>query len=42
MIKPYEDAMTMMMWREKVPETGAYDTVNSIPSIMDDLYAHVL
>ena len=41
-ISPSEDSIEIMMQRERIPATGAYDTVKSTPSIMDDPYAHVL
>ena len=41
-IKPYEYAMKMIMQIYLMPSTGDYDTVKSIPSRMDDPYAHVL
>ena len=41
-IRPSADTISMMMQMEHMPDTGAYDTVNSTPSIMDDLSAHVL
>ena len=41
-IRRYTDAIVMMMQRERMAATGAYDTVNSTPSIMDDISTHVL
>ena len=41
-IKPYEDAMTIIMQIDLMPSTGDYDTLNSSPSRMDDPSAHVL
>ena len=40
-IKPYEYAMTMMMQRYVMPATGAYETVKSTTSSMDDTSAHI-
>ena len=31
----------MVVWRNIMPSTGAYDTMNSTPSIIYYLYAHV-
>ena len=42
MIKPYADAMSMMMQREQMPATGEYETMKSNTSIMDDPSAHVM
>ena len=41
-IKPYVDKISMIMRRDHMPETGAYDTVKSTPSSMDDPSVHVL
>ena len=36
------DAMSVMMKRERMSTTGAYATMKSTPSIIDDPSAHVL
>ena len=36
--KPYADIMAIMIQREKITATSAYETVNPTPSIMDDPY----
>ena len=41
-MRPYAEAIAMIMHRERMPATGAYNTLKSTPSIMDDPYAHVL
>ena len=41
-MRPSEDAIPIMMRRERMPATGEYDTVKSTPSIMDDTSAHFL
>ena len=41
-IRPSTDAVSMMMQREWMPDTGEYNTVKSNPSSMDDPSAHVL
>ena len=41
-IKPSADAMEMMIQRELVTETGAYETVKSTTSIIDDTSANAL
>ena len=41
-IKPYEDAMKMIMQIYLMPSTGDYDTVKSISSSMDYSSAYVL
>ena len=41
-IRPSVDAIVMIMRRERMPATGAYDKVKSTPSSMDDPSAHVL
>ena len=41
-IGPSTDAIVMMMHRERMPSTGAYDTAKSNTSSMDDPYTHVL
>ena len=41
-IKPYKDEMSMMMRRDLISETGAYETVKSTNSSMDDTCAHVI
>ena len=41
-IKSSADIMSMMMWIYIMPETGAYEIVESNPSSMDDASAHVL
>ena len=42
MIKTSLDLLDMVMQGEKIPSTGAYDTVKSTSSSMNDTYAHVL
>ena len=39
---PSADNVFMIMRREQIPYTGAYDTVKSTPSIMNDPSEHVL
>ena len=39
---PSTDAIDMIMQMEWITATGAYDTVKSNTSSMDDTYAHVL
>ena len=41
-IMPSADAIAMMMWKDRIPDTGEYYTVKSTPSIIDDPFAHVL
>ena len=41
-MRPSADAVDMIMQRDRMTATGAYDTVNSTPSNMDDPYAYVL
>ena len=41
-MRPYADTIAMIMQRDRMPDTGAYDTVESTPSSMDDTSAHVL
>ena len=41
-INPSADAITTMTRSEWIPATGAYETVKSTPSSMDDQSAHVL
>ena len=41
-INPSAEAMTVVILIDVIPENVAYETVKSIPSIMDDPYAHVL
>ena len=41
-MRPSADAIVMIMQREGIPETGAYDKVKSITSIMDDPSVRVL
>ena len=41
-IRPYVEAIAMIMQRERMPSICAYDTVKSTPSRMDDKPAHVL
>ena len=40
--KPYEDAIEIIMRRERIPYTGVYETTQSTPSSMDDPSIHVL
>ena len=40
--RPSAYAIAMIIRRGQMPDTGAYDTVNSSPSSMYDPYAHVL
>ena len=39
--RPSADAIDMIIQRERIPHTGAYDIVKSTPSITDDTSAHV-
>ena len=39
---PSADNFFMIMRREQIPYTGAYDTVKSTPSIVYDLSAHAI
>ena len=41
-IKPSVDAVAMMTQREQIPVTGAYETVKSTPSNIDDPSVHVM
>ena len=41
-IKPSDYEMAMMIWRERIEETGVYETVKSTPSSMYDPYLHIL
>ena len=41
-VKPSSDAMAMMMRRYIMPETGAYETVESTSSRMDYPSAYVI
>ena len=41
-MRPSSDVIDMIMQREWMPATDAYDTVNSTPSSMDDPYLHFL
>ena len=41
-MRPSAETISVIIQREKMPYTGAYGTVNSTPSSMDDPYAHVL
>ena len=41
-IRSYEDAISLIIRRERMPYTGAYDTVRSTTSIMNDPSEHVL
>ena len=41
-VKPSEYAVDTMIWREQMMAAGAYDTMKSHPSIIDDLSANVL
>ena len=41
-IKPSTYAIAMMMRKYIMPATGAYETVKSTTSSMDDTYAHVM
>ena len=40
-INPLEDAIEMVMKGQRIPATGAYETVNSTPSSVDEKSAHV-
>ena len=40
-MRTYVDAIYIMMQREQIPDTGAYDTLKSTPSRMDDPSARV-
>ena len=42
LIKPSVDAMSMMIWRDRICMTGTYYTVKPTTSNMDDSYANVL
>ena len=41
-MRPSADEISMIMRRSRISYIGAYDTVKSTPSIMDDPYAHVI
>ena len=41
-IKPSADVIAIMMQREWMPATAAYETTKSTPSSMDYLSVHVL
>ena len=41
-IRTSADAIEMIMRREWMPSTGAYETLKSTPSIMDDQSEHVM
>ena len=41
-MRPSADTIATVMKMERIPATGAYDTVKSTTSIMDDPSAHVL
>ena len=41
-MKPSAYAISVIMPRERIPATGAYDTLKSTPSIIYDPYVHVL
>ena len=41
-LKPSADAISVVMQSDWMTDTGAYDTVQSIPSSMDEPSAHVL
>ena len=41
-MRPYADTISMMMRRDRMPATGAYDTLNPTPSSMVDTSAHFL
>ena len=41
-MRPSVEAIAMIMWMERMPSTGALDTVNSNPSRMDDSSAHII
>ena len=41
-MKPYTDSIATMMQRERITDTGAYETLKSTPSIMNDTSAHVM
>ena len=41
-IKPYADAMAMMVRRDLIPETDVYETLESTPSRMDDSSSHLI
>ena len=41
-IRDSADEIAVTMQRKQTPATGAYGTVNSIPSIVDDPSVHVL
>ena len=41
-MRPYAESIAMIMRRERMPAIGAYDTMKSNTSSMDDLSANVL
>ena len=41
-MRPSIDAIAVIIQRERMPAKGAYDTVKSTPSIVDDPYEHVI
>ena len=41
-MSPYEDAIAMMVQRERMSATSEYDTVKPTPSSMYDTSAHVI
>ena len=42
LMRPYADTIYMMMQRDRMPSTGAYDTLNTTPSSMVDTSAHFM
>ena len=42
MFRPSADAIEIIMQRERMPCTGAYETTKPTPLSMDEPYAHVL
>ena len=40
--RPSVDTITIIMQTERIPDTGAYDTLKPTPSSMDDTSAHVI
>ena len=41
-MRPSANAIAMIIQRERMPDTGAYDTLNSTPSSMDYSSEHFL
>ena len=41
-MRPSANAIAMIIQRERMPDTGAYDTLNSTPSSVDNPFVHVV